>query len=57
MKKIIIIQGAFAVIKLKKNAVDPFKAVDADKVTPSSRSSFCFSPLWNVVAQFVKKHV
>jgi hypothetical protein len=42
MKKIII-QGAFAVIKLKEKVVYPFKAVDAEhKVTPSSRSAFCF---------------
>jgi len=28
--KTVIIQGTFAVIKLKKNIVDPFKAVDID---------------------------
>jgi hypothetical protein len=57
MKKIII-QGGFAVIKLKKKVVLTFKAVDAeDKVTLSSRSAFCFSWLWDLVTHFLKKQV
>lgn len=58
MKMIIIIQGAFAVIKLKKNVVDPFKAVDVeDKLYRAVVVPFVFSWLWNLVFHFVKKHV